>query len=279
MLCISPISIKDPRNKAGVSFMEVPCNRCGSCRYNRRIEWTFRLKEEYQTAHNAYFVTLTISDEHLCYGDYPTLVKTDFQKFMKRLRKQQSQYLTPKHWPIRYYAVGEYGTKTQRPHYHLIVYNVHPITIEHLNQLWQYGHVKVGQVTDASIHYITKYHVNYDKTIEGRAPEFALMSRKPGIGYQYVERAAEWNFNNEYTYVSNNGYKQRMPRYYKTKIWTKEQLALISENQLATMESNYSKEVQQLQIIGIEDPHQYIQQNRIHQANLVFKKAKEGMTF
>lgn len=176
MICISPITIKDPRNKAGVSYLEVPCNKCGACRHNRRIEWTFRLKEEFQTAHNAYFVTLTIADEHLVYGDSPTLVKSDLQKFMKRLRKEQSIYLD---WKIRFYAVGEYGTKTQRPHYHLILYNVHPITIEHLPKLWPFGHVKVGQVTDASIHYVTKYHVNYDKEVAGRAPEFALMSRRP----------------------------------------------------------------------------------------------------
>lgn len=156
--------------------MEVPCNKCGACRHNRRIEWTFRLKEEFQTAKCAHFVTLTIADEHLCYGDLPTLVKTDLQKFMKRLRKEQSLYLD---WKIRFYAVGEYGTKTQRPHYHLILYNAHPITIEHLQKLWPFGHVSAGQVTDASIHYITKYHVNYDKEVAGRAPEFALMSRRP----------------------------------------------------------------------------------------------------
>lgn len=78
----------------------------------------------------------------------------------------------------------------------------------------------------------------------------------------------------------NEGYKQRMPRYYKSKIWTPEQLALISEQQLAEMQSTYAQHCQDLIDLGItDDPYQYIEQNRIHQSNLVMKKAKEGQTF
>lgn len=70
-----------------------------------------------------------------------------------------------------------------------------------------------------------------------------------------------------------------MPRYYKNKIWTKEQLALISENQTAQMQTNYALECEDLRRTGVEDPDLYIQMNRIYQANQVMKKAREGNTF
>ena len=52
-----------------------------------------------------------------------TLQKSDLQKFFKRLRKKT-------HEKISYYAVGEYGDNTQRPHYHIILFNAIPRIVE-----------------------------------------------------------------------------------------------------------------------------------------------------
>ena len=43
------------------------------------------------------------------------LKKSDFQKFIKRLRKD---------YDIKYFACGEYGDKTLRPHFHAILFGV-----------------------------------------------------------------------------------------------------------------------------------------------------------
>ena len=48
-----------------------------------------------------------------------TLRKRDYQLFMKRLRKA---FPNDK---IRFYAAGEYGPKTLRPHYHAILFGLH----------------------------------------------------------------------------------------------------------------------------------------------------------
>jgi len=53
----------------------------------------------------------------LTYRENPTvLVKEDAQKFLKRLRKA----LAPQ--KIRYLLCGEYGPKTLRPHFHIVLF-------------------------------------------------------------------------------------------------------------------------------------------------------------
>lgn len=188
MKCVSPINIKDPRKLRAGLRLTVPCGKCGACKSNRRAEWSFRLGEEFENSKNGRFLTLTYSDENITYGDLPSLNKRDLQLFFKRLRKASAKICN---WRIRYYAVGEYGTDTERPHYHALVFNLHPDLWDRIDSIWGLGHVVVGDVTDKSIHYTTKYHVNYDKGAskdKGRAPEFATMSgagkTAGGIGYQ-----------------------------------------------------------------------------------------------
>ena len=91
----------------------IPCGHCSFCLKNRRDEWTIRLLEEFKDSLECIFLTLTYSDESVHYDG--NVHKEHIQKFWKRLRKRLGSR------QIRYYAVGEYGTKTFRPHYHAIV--------------------------------------------------------------------------------------------------------------------------------------------------------------
>lgn len=270
MICVSPVSIKDPRQSLGSIRITVPCGKCGSCRHNRRVEWSFRIKEELNHSIAAQFLTLTYTDDSLIWADAgPTLYKKHLQDWLKRLRKNTGQ-------KVRYYAVGEYGTTTQRPHYHVILFGLRPKYYPDLIETWHHGHVHIGEVSEASIHYTTKYHVNFDKTVEGRAPEFAVMSRKPGIGAQYVERAARWHQDSGNTYVINNGYSQRMPRYYKEKLFSPEQRAILSEKVAADMQLAYWKEYNRLADLGHADPDGEIYRRRYLDSLKVFKKAQEA---
>jgi hypothetical protein len=124
---------------------------------------------------------------------------------MKRLRFSRSH-------AIRFYACGEYGETTRRPHYHAILFNcgfpdalVHSknnrgellYTSADLGALWDNGQHLIGDVTFASAAYVARYCVkkvsgekadehysvfDADGVIHERLPEFALMSRRPGIG-------------------------------------------------------------------------------------------------
>lgn len=58
---------------------------------------------------------------------------------------------------LRYYTVGEYGTQTHRPHYHSIMFNMQPQLLRELPEIWGQGITHHGTVTQASIHYVTKY--------------------------------------------------------------------------------------------------------------------------
>lgn len=102
----------------------IRCGHCVGCRLDKSREWANRCLLELQQHDSAYFVTLTYDDEHVPTVHTPrgdlahTLCKRDFQLFMKRLRKR----IAPAR--IRYFACGEYGGKTFRPHFHAIIFGL-----------------------------------------------------------------------------------------------------------------------------------------------------------
>ena len=102
----------------------VPCGRCPVCSARRVSGWSFRLMKEGERSSSSYFITLTYDTNHVPISPkgYMSLSKTDIQKFFKRLRKTNEE-------KIKYYVVGEYGSKTMRPHYHIILFNAKLETI------------------------------------------------------------------------------------------------------------------------------------------------------
>lgn len=224
MQCLAPWNIPKPNGLGTTDRIEVPCGKCAGCLDTRRNEWTNRLKFELEESTSAYFVTLTYSDEHLIYGkEYGTVSKRDFQLFIKRLRKKSTE-------KIRYYAVGEYGTQTYRPHYHIILFNLAHEQINYISKEWTYGHVQIGTVTGGSIHYVTKYHLNRTDYPEGSEPPFCLMSRNPGIGSGYVDKYAayhEGNISRNYI-LHRGGQISRLPRFYKNKLYSDDERKLIA---------------------------------------------------
>jgi hypothetical protein len=174
------------------------------------------------------FITLTYNDEHLPAGK--TLVKADFQKFMKRLRKQFGK-------GIRYFHCGEYGDVNGRPHYHACIFNfdfpdrrLYKLnngfridTSEILDQLWSddrgiIGLSTVGDVTFQSAAYVARYvmkKITGDKAAEhygNRLPEYCTMSRRPGIGRVWYDKFKEDVYPSDGVVV--NGKEVRPPRFY-----------------------------------------------------------------
>lgn len=193
MLCTNPF-VRLPNGKVtkkkllngdmtGVPF---PCGQCMNCRINKRRQWTLRMLLENSVHVESCFVTLTYSDENLVYNkDYQKqLCKKDFQDFMKRLRK----YYDNEGKKIRYFACGEYGSKTKRPHYHFILFGA-MADQELIEKIWGYGLVHVGTCTADSIQYVAGYVLKkfVNKKRDTITPEFILSSRRPGIGFYAVQ--------------------------------------------------------------------------------------------
>jgi len=157
------------------------CGQCNPCRINRRRLWAHRLLLEQLKHNKSSFVTLTYKDEALPTGG--TLVKKHMQLWLKAIRS------AIKPAKIRYYYVGEYGDLSQRPHYHAIIYGLDygPGDTALMQKHWKHGHIFVGDLTKDSAAYVTGYVTKKwtkkdDARLNGRAPEFAQPSLKPGLG-------------------------------------------------------------------------------------------------
>lgn len=214
--------------KRNESIVTIPCGQCMECRLAYARNWTIRIIHECCLHKRNSFITLTYNNDNL--PENGTLVKKHVQDFMKNLRiKLQRRFGVD----IRFYCAGEYGSQTYRPHYHLIIfgwdfpdrrqcgkskkgcrYYRSPL----LEETWQYGFSSVGDVSFNSAAYVSKYvtkklnGVYEDFVYDGIEKEFALMSRRPGIGHDFIMKYPDDVYN--YDAVEFKGFKTRPPVYY-----------------------------------------------------------------
>lgn len=151
---------------------------------------------------NKSFVTFTYDEQHIPAGS--ALNPKDLSRFLKRFRKSIHPL------KIRYFGVGEYGDETQRPHYHLALFgypqclkgrtspNRAGYCCDVCNRVltdWGMGNVYNGELNHESAAYIGGYITKKltkpgDERLDGRPPEFARMSLRPGIGAYSADEVA-----------------------------------------------------------------------------------------
>lgn len=196
MLC------KNPYMMQGKAF---GCGQCLPCRINRRRIWANRITLEAAQYKDNTFCTLTYADEHL--PEEGSLDPLALTLFIKRLRKWYEKNYQRK---IRYYGVGEYGDSSNRPHYHLALFGFPNCergrTVSRRNgrcctycdtvsALWGKGRVELASLEPGSASYVAGYVTKKltkpdDPRLEGRHPEFARMSLRPGIGAGMTDEIA-----------------------------------------------------------------------------------------
>lgn len=233
----SIITFQDPLSKS-YQHIDLPCGHCIGCRLSQSRAWAIRCVHEASLYDHNCFITLTYDNDHLpttninkntgeVVDDYtPTLVKRDMQLFMKRLRKAYSDSR------IRFFGCGEYGSKNNRPHYHIILFNfVFPDLILHgsrngflyfrspsLEKLWTYGFSLITSVSYDSCAYVARYvtkKLNGEPAKEAYAfkdPEFTLQSRRPGIGADWLSSHVDDVYN--YDRIVMKNFQTKPPRYY-----------------------------------------------------------------
>lgn len=271
MACNFPITIK--RGSEILPKKElVPCGKCISCIERKRADWSFRLKQEHQISIKSTFLTLTYNEKFVPKKkDKLVLDKKQIQKYIKRVRHKNPG--------IKYYLVGEYGDKNNRPHYHAIVFNVDNSS---LVDEWKdtdsgnsetLGNVQTDTVSEASIHYVTGYITSkYGKIDEktGKAittwseddiRPFALMSKS--LGKIYLKNAARYHKDNfTTTTISEGGRMGLLPRYYRDRIFSEDDRKILREQ-------NQQQFVEKFESTGIRNTRKYQIEKVKH-----FKKSK-----
>lgn len=252
MPCYSPLTayysrFLNPTGKRSLVFnvreaiddkkLNVPCGQCIGCRLERSRMWAIRITHEASLYENNCFITLTYDEKNL--PKNKSLSKSPFQKFMKRLRKKFGPN-------IRYFYCGEYGEKYKRPHFHACLFNIdftdkvlfkrvndnNVYTSEVLEKLWGSGFCSIGELTFESAAYVARYITkkitgkdellkllnytdidpNTGEILTERLPEFADMSRRPGIGRNWYEKFSTDVYPGDYVVLRNK--KMKPPKYY-----------------------------------------------------------------
>lgn len=177
MKCINQFRMKNPAfpDTSNIEYINCSCGKCANCLVNRRQQWWFRLFNESICSNKTYFVTLTYDSDN----NDGVLHPAHLTNFFKRLRIFAS-------FRFRYYAIGEYGTHTLRPHYHVMffVYDDDFEFVSSVEHCWYYGFVHVGACTPSSINYILHYHVRPKEPVEG-LNTFQRFSKRLGLSFLF----------------------------------------------------------------------------------------------
>lgn len=205
--------------------VQIPCGQCIGCRLQHSLDWAVRCMHEKSSHEVSSFITLTYNDANLPVDG--SLDYRHFQLFMKRLRERSE-------FKFKFYMCGEYGDRTNRPHYHALLFGCdfsdrtfyrrtksgdRLDTSQLLEDVWQLGFCTVGDVTFESAAYVARYitkKVTGEKAADhymGRTPEFTNMSN--GIGSAWIAAHGKQTFSHDNIII--NGRKARVPRFYDNK--------------------------------------------------------------
>lgn len=193
------------------------CGQCMPCRIQRKRVWTHRIMLEATSSNDNTFCTLTYRDKDLPLSGsgLPTLEPKHLQDWLKRLRfmfaKGGQELRLNQPLRLRYYAVGEYGDETFRPHYHAALFgfpsclyinsryslrrsNCCP-NCDLVRDTWTHGQILLGTLEASSAGYMAGYVTKKmtrsdDPRLGDRYPEFSRMSLRPGIGAHFMHDVA-----------------------------------------------------------------------------------------
>lgn len=190
-----------------------PCGKCFICRRKRISEWYLRLTAEYNLNYadtDMLFMTLTYDPEYM---EDPSLNYTDIQLFLKRLRKRYSND------KLKYIVVGEYGMKSLRKHWHIIIFGFKKLEKDFKNtiyHLWNKGFVVTKKSDVNALFYLLKYSFKQylqdkDYFLElGLTPPIFRVSQGFGkdFAFKYKDRLLLDN------YIKMDKFTYSIPRYF-----------------------------------------------------------------
>lgn len=222
--------------------LSLPCGACIGCHMDRSLQWSLRCRLEASSWTHNVFLTLTYDDKHLPeFEDLDRKAPRLFVRYLRRhLRGVEEAPDGSGRRPIRYFGCGEYGERSGRPHYHLLLFNVRfddisqygseTYTSRLVSKLWPCGTHLLGSVTPASASYVAGYALKkvsaferskYDvlMTADGEVytknREFPMMSLKPPIGYYWY---AKYKSDLRNGFIVLDGKQMAVPRLFRDKL-------------------------------------------------------------
>ena len=255
-MCLAPVEIKGYHEHSGIGiyrnyhtscYILVPCGKCIECVKDRQNAWFVRTYYQFlNTKGSVYFVTLTYDNKHISQKENGyTLNKSDVQKWFKRARRT-SEYHNLQDGKISYFLAGEYGKKTFRPHYHLLLFGVEQKLLNIMLEDWQqrYGFTSCKRVGRSSVDiqkvsrylskYSTKQYFNRDsinKFCDDNELQRPFICASIGYGALNIEQTKvlfNHILNNSHTIaecidrcefnIPVNGFKYKIPSYIKKKL-------------------------------------------------------------
>lgn len=171
--------------KAGSVPHWVPCGKCAACRDSRMNEWAQCINLELACHSESVWLTLTYNEEHLPHSRRE--LENDLRVIWRGL-------------PFRHFIVSERGGKSQRIHFHCVIFGQ---SFQGAKAFWEErwngrGFVHVDDANRASCStYVAKYALKSDgdKDVEafyadGLGPNIRKQSKNPPIGCLVVPAMA-----------------------------------------------------------------------------------------
>lgn len=189
MICRKGIKVKEQL---------VPCGQCMPCRINNQRKKAARIMFENIHHYMEYripgmFVTLTYNDKHVpkTIEGVQTLRRKAFLKWINNAQRSTE-------YGVRYFAVGEYGDISRRPHYHMALFCRSIEDVTRFVKPWAktYGFVQVTPINPQRAGYLASYTTKKCTRIDdlrledGQEPEFSTSSKRPGLGHDFAVRVA-----------------------------------------------------------------------------------------
>lgn len=261
--------LEELKRHQNYKYQIIPCGNCIGCRLDYSREWANRGYLEAKCWKQNYFVTITYDEEHIKTNEEVidqngitfindgtwtgTLIPKDLSDFIKRLRRiMEREYNQPD--GIRYMACGEYGEENQRPHYHIIFFNLKLPTETFYNakiineeiyyqntiieKAWKKGISNISEATWNNIAYTARYITKKQKGKEageyyaqkGQEKEFLRVSKMPGIGKPYYDKYKDKIYNTDSITIKNKqGIITAKPPAYFDKLLEKENPDLLKK--------------------------------------------------
>lgn len=205
MKCLNPTQFMGQKT--------IPCRQCMNCRINAQRVWAARIQLEGFFHSISTFATLTYAEsdtlnpeaeDHNSNMEYVVghdgIYRSTLNvEHLKNFRRRLQRLVKHEDGNFRHFGVGEYGKKTERPHYHIMLFGLDPDqAYPYIQKAWSIrgkpiGHIMCSEINASRSAYIAQYtvkkmvdenHPDERFKLKGRVAEFMRSSkgRPGGIG-------------------------------------------------------------------------------------------------